>query len=92
MNYSEAAYFDGAHVAHIAAWYDHRRVRGLLEVATAQARSRQGLRGVVDFRSSYAIWKAAASARGEERLIPSILSRDLADSLGRIVPITSAHR
>ena len=26
MNYSEAAYFEGAHVAHIVAWQDHRRL------------------------------------------------------------------
>ena len=26
MIYSEAAYFHGAHVAHIAAWQDYRRI------------------------------------------------------------------
>jgi hypothetical protein len=26
MNYAEAAYFDGAHVAHIAAWKEHERL------------------------------------------------------------------
>ena len=29
MNYAEASYFDGAHVAHIAAWLDHRRLEGI---------------------------------------------------------------
>jgi len=29
MIYAEAAYFDGAHVAHIAAWLDHERVKGI---------------------------------------------------------------
>jgi hypothetical protein len=37
MNYSEAAYFDGAYVAHIAAWQDHRRVLALFSRAEAIA-------------------------------------------------------
>ena len=37
MNYSEAAYFDGAHVAHIAAWQDHQRVLRLISRAEAVA-------------------------------------------------------
>lgn len=34
MLYAEAAYFDGVHVAHIAAWEEHRRLQRL----RAQAR------------------------------------------------------
>lgn len=29
MMYAEAAYFDGVHVAHIAAWQEHRRLLDL---------------------------------------------------------------
>jgi hypothetical protein len=44
MNYSEAAYFEGAHVAHIAAWQDHRRVRQIYATVSAHARCRPDLR------------------------------------------------
>ena len=35
MNYSEAAYFDGAHVAHIAAWQEYRRALRLRKALVA---------------------------------------------------------
>jgi hypothetical protein len=38
MNYAEAAYFDGAHVAHIAAWKEHRRLRNIFETISADGR------------------------------------------------------
>jgi hypothetical protein len=38
MNYSEAAYFDGAHVAHIAAWKEHQRLRRILDEVSAKPR------------------------------------------------------
>jgi hypothetical protein len=38
MNYSEAAYFDGAHVAHIAAWKDHQRLLNIFETLSADLR------------------------------------------------------
>jgi hypothetical protein len=38
MNYSEAAYFDGAHVAHIAAWKEHHRLRNIFETISADVR------------------------------------------------------
>jgi hypothetical protein len=31
MIYSEAAYFDGAHVAHIAAWYERQRLKRIAQ-------------------------------------------------------------
>lgn len=41
MNYSESAYFDRAHVAHCAAWAEHRRL-----ITIAQAQSRLALRAM----------------------------------------------
>jgi hypothetical protein len=38
MIYSEAAYFDGAHVAHIAAWYEHKRLERIRDQARAAIR------------------------------------------------------
>lgn len=31
LNYAEAAYFEGNHCAHVAAWQDARRLRRILE-------------------------------------------------------------
>jgi hypothetical protein len=44
MDYSEAAYFPGAHVAHIAAWQDHQRVRRIAKAASAQTRDNRASR------------------------------------------------
>ena len=42
--YSEAAYFDGYHFRHIAAWEDHRRVQRLRnEARRAVERRRNGM-------------------------------------------------
>jgi len=35
MIYAEAAYFDGVHVAHIAAWLDHKRLERIRRRAIA---------------------------------------------------------
>jgi len=35
MIYAEAAYFDGVHVAHIAAWQDHKRLERIRRRAIA---------------------------------------------------------
>ena len=44
MIYSEAAYFDGAHVAHIAAWEDHQRLQRLRAQARLVIERRTGSR------------------------------------------------
>lgn len=44
MLYSEAAYFDGAHVAHIAAYYDHLRLKRLRAQARLVIERRTGSR------------------------------------------------
>jgi hypothetical protein len=41
MNYAEAAYFQGAHVAHIAAWPEHRHRMTLLRNAADLRRERR---------------------------------------------------
>jgi hypothetical protein len=71
MIYSEAAYFDGAHVAHIAEWQDHRRVQNLFAVAGDNARQSRLLRAELN--------------------LPSAVVGDLADSLGRAVPLDDAE-
>jgi hypothetical protein len=38
MIYAEAAYFDGVHVAHIAAWKDYDRLRRILRAVSANPR------------------------------------------------------
>lgn len=39
MDYAESSYFDGAHFAHIAAWYDEQRVRRVDRYAREAARA-----------------------------------------------------
>jgi len=52
MIYSEAAYFDGAHVAHIAAWVEVQRL------ARIEARNRAALR-TVERRKGGRAWRNA---------------------------------
>lgn len=40
MLYAEAAYFDGHHCAHVAAWEEHRRLQRLAREAVAAHRRR----------------------------------------------------
>jgi hypothetical protein len=42
MLYSEAAYFDGAHVAHIAAYYEHLRLQRIRATNRAAYERRNG--------------------------------------------------
>lgn len=44
MIYAEAAYFDGAHVAHIADWEEHRRLQRLRAQARLAIERRTGSR------------------------------------------------
>jgi hypothetical protein len=38
MIYAEAAYFDGHHVAHIAAWQEHQRLKRIARLNRADHR------------------------------------------------------
>jgi len=42
MLYSEAAYFDGAHVAHIAAYFEHLRLKRIRAQARLTIERRTG--------------------------------------------------
>lgn len=44
MLYAEAAYFDGAHVAHIAAYFEHLRLKRLRAQARLTIERRTGSR------------------------------------------------
>lgn len=44
MLYSEAAYFDGAHVAHIADYYEHLRLQRIAAKCRANFERRTGSR------------------------------------------------
>lgn len=41
MNYSEAAFFDGVPVAHVAVWQEHQRILALAKACHARGRDRQ---------------------------------------------------
>lgn len=55
MNYPEAAYFDGAHVAHIAEWEEHQRLSRIQAVAYRSERIAAMIR-----RHSQGAWSGEA--------------------------------
>lgn len=63
MIYSEAAYFDGAHVQHIADWHDHKRRERIWNDHRAISRLRPIRVKIVDIEDEEMFPEFAAARR-----------------------------